>query len=235
MTYAQLLHNKNFVWAADSTVQGLTVHYSSGSWTDKNLEKVRQRLGEQYKAVMAFAGVPSYKAQIHLFVVESRAQMKLLVGHETNGSAFYSENSITGIASEKGNSIFSHHEMFHIVGMNSWGIPAIWLNEGMAVYADGRWHGHELYALTKYLVDHGRYVSLEKMTRHFRDVDDLLSYPLMGSFVKYLDETYGRAAVLRIWKEKPKNLKRITGKPLRQLEQDWLEKIKSVPSADITY
>lgn len=172
---------------------------------------------------------------IHLFIVESRQEMKSLEGHETNGSAYYAENAITGIASEKINSIYANHELFHLVAMNVWGVPDTWINEGMAVYADNNWHGQDLYQLTKYLVDNKRYIALNKMIKHFRVVDDIVSYPLIGSFVKYLDETYGRQTLIKIWKAKTKNLKRLTGKSIKELEKDWLAKIKTVANREIKY
>jgi hypothetical protein len=235
ISYTRLLENKNFKWLADSSSQDLTIYYQLDSWTDKKIEIVRQRVINHFNSVKSFVDIKSYNSRIHLFIVESRAQMKLLVGHETNGSAFYSTNTVTGIASEKSNSIYSNHEMFHVVAMNLWGVPDIWINEGMAVYSDNKWHGYDLYQLTKYLVDNNRYVSLDKLIKDFRKVDDLISYPLTGSFVKYVDETYGRETIIKIWKGKTKNLKNHTGKTVKELEADWLTKIKTVEYKEIKY
>ncbi len=188
-----------------------------------------------FNSVKLFVDIKSYQAKINLFVVDSREQMKLLVGRETNGSAFYDYNTVTGIASGKINSIYSNHELFHVIAMNLWGVPDVWINEGMAVYSDNEWHGHDLYQLTKYLVDNKRYISLDKLIKIFRKTDDLISYPLAGSFVKYLDETYGRDIVIKIWMTKTKNLKNLTGKTIDQLESDWLTKVKTVEYKEIKY
>jgi hypothetical protein len=142
---------------------------------------------------------------------------------------------VTGVASEKINSIYSNHELFHVVAMNLWGVPDIWVNEGMAVYSDNKWHGYDLFQLTKYLVDNDRYVSLNKLIKNFRKVDDLISYPLTGSFVKYVDETYGRETLIRIWKSKTKYLRRLTGRTIKELEGDWLAKIRAIDYKDIKY
>ena len=235
VTYSRLLENKNFQWLTDSSSQELTIYYPADSWTDKKIENVRQRVISHFNSVKSFVNIKSYETRIHLFVVDSREQMKLLVGWETNGSAYYKYNTMTGIASEKTNSIYSNHELFHLVAMNLWGVPDIWLNEGMAVYSDNKWHGYDLYQLTKYLVDNNRYISLTKLIKDFRKADDLISYPLTGSFVKYLDETYGRDIVIKIWKNKTKNLKRLTGKTIKDLEVDWLTKIKTIDYKEIKY
>lgn len=234
-TYRELLENKNFQWLADSSSIGLITYYQRDSWAHQRSEKVREIVLRHLNSVKSFVDAQSYPASVHLFIVESREDMKLLVGHETNGSAFYETNTITGIASDKINSIYSHHELFHVVAMNVWGVPEVWLNEGMAVYADNAWHGRDLHQLTKYLVDNNRYVSLRKIVSAFRKADHLVSYPLAGSFVKYLDEQYGREALIRIWKGKANDLKKITGKSLKQLESDWLSMIQTVAYTDITY
>lgn len=232
---SKLLENKNFDWITDSSSQELTIYYQADSWPDKNIEIVRQRVIYHFNSVKSFMNIKSYDTRIHLYIVESREQMKLLVGHETNGSAFYKTHIVTGIASEKSNSIYSNHEIFHVVAMNLWGVPDIWLNEGMAVYSDNKWHGHDLFHLTKYLAENNRLVPLSRLLKNFRKVDDLLSYPLAGSFVKYLDETYGRETVVKIWKSKTKNLKKLTGKTIKELEIDWLTKIKTVEHKVMKY
>jgi hypothetical protein len=235
ISYTRLLENKKFKWLADSSSQELTIYYQVDGWTSKMIDTVKQRVINHFNSVKSFVDIKSYDKRIHLFIVESREQMKQLVGHETNGSAFYKGNTVTGVASEKINSIYSNHELFHVVAMNLWGVPDIWVNEGMAVYSDNKWHGYDLFQLTKYLVDNDRYVSLNKLIKNFRKVDDLISYPLTGSFVKYVDETYGRETLIRIWKSKTKYLRRLTGRTIKELEGDWLAKIRAIDYKDIKY
>jgi hypothetical protein len=175
ISYTRLLENKKFKWLADSSSQELTIYYQVDGWTSKMIETVKQRVINHFNSVKSFVDIKLYDKRIHLFIVESREQMKQLVGHETNGSAFYKGNTVTGVASEKINSIYSNHELFHVVAMNLWGVPDIWVNEGMAVYSDNKWHGYDLFQLTKYLVDNDRYVSLNKLIKNFRKVDDLIS------------------------------------------------------------
>lgn len=231
----QLQNNTKFNWLVDSTSTQITIYYEAESWTSSRLDRVRQRLLSQIEATKSFVGIETYSSRIYLFIVESRSRMKVLIGWETNGSAFYKYNAITGIGSDKIRSIYSNHELFHLISMNVWGVPETWINEGMAVYSGGQWHGYDLYELTKYLYDNNRYVSLNKLIRNFRKVDDLVSYPLIGSFAKYLDETYGREKVIEIWKSKSKYIKDIIGKSIEELEMDWLIKVQEVVYEDINY
>ena len=230
-----LLNNKEFNWLADSSSTHLIIYYQADTWTSANLEDVRYRISNQIDSVKLFIGIKSYNATLHQFVVESRNVMKDLIGWQTNGVAFYKHNVLAGIGSDNVRSIYSNHEIFHVIAMNLWGVPEIWINEGMAVYSSKQWHGYDLYQLTKYLIDNNRYVALDILVKKFRQVDDLVSYPLIGSFSKYLDETYGRETVINIWQGKIRDIKVYTGKSINELEQDWLNEISTVEYFGIDY
>ncbi|WP_432708204.1 peptidase MA family metallohydrolase [Pedobacter sp.] len=231
----KLLENKQFHWTKDSSSKQVIIYYQPDSWTSRRVDSVRQKILLSIDEVKKFVGIAEYKPRIHYFIVENRIQMKSLVGYQTNGSAIAKYNIITGVISSNTKILFSNHELFHVIAMNCWGTPSAWINEGMAVYSDNKWHGYDLYQLTKYLLDNNRYVSLNILIRKFRKCDDLLAYPLMGSFIKYLDDTYGRSTLLEIWKGNSKSLQRITGKDISELEQAWLAKVKTVSYMDIKY
>lgn len=230
-----LLNNKEFNWLTDSSSTQLIIYYQADTWTSSNLEGVRYNILNQIEAVKLFIGIKSYNATLHQFVVESRIVMKDLIGRQTNGTAFYKHNVLAGIGSDNVRSIYSTHEIFHVLAMNVWGVPEVWINEGMAVYSSKQWHGYDLYQLTKYLIDNDRYVALERLINKFRQVDDLESYPLIGSFARYLEETYGRETVIKIWQGKIRDIKVSTGKSINELEQDWLNKIRTVEYSGIDY
>jgi Peptidase MA superfamily len=231
----QLLNNKKFQWLVDSTTAQLNIYYQTGGWTANNVESVNQAVSGRLESTKLFLGITSYDARIHLFIVENREQMKDLINRQTNGAAFPKHNIITGLATEKVNSVNSNHELFHIMAMKLWGTPEPWINEGMAVYSDRSWQGYNLDQLAKYLVDNNRYVSLPELVNKFRSVDDLVSYPLLGSFVKFLDEVYGREVVINIWQAKSKHIEKITGKSLEELEKEWLRRVREADYTEIRY
>jgi hypothetical protein len=59
----------------------------------------------------------------------------------------------------------------------------------------------------------------------FYDVDGLVRYPIAGSFVDYVTETYGLDAVRQLWSADPVDFERAvrdaTGKTLVELEAAW--------------
>lgn len=231
----KLLKNEHFKWVNEELSGEITIHYPTDSWTNTNSEKVKSVITRHIQETNSFIGIEAYPHQIHLFIVSSREEMKQLIGYETNGSAFYKSNTVTGIYSKTINSIYANHELFHVMAMNVWGKPELWINEGMAVYADNQWHGYDLHQLAHYLINNDRVIDLEILVNDFRSVDDLLSYPLAGSFAKYLDEVYGRETLIRIWKSKAKKLEKIAGKSIGELEVDWINVVKKVDYVGINY
>jgi len=243
-----LRSNSNFEWIVDSLEKDLTFYYEKNSYAEKNIEVLKYKVNQHLTNSMNFIGIETYDKSIHYFILEDRERMKLLLGYETNGSANSKNNFVTAIFSENIKSVYSNHELFHLIAMNEWGngsinilgydLPGVgesWINEGMAVYSDNNWHGYGLHELSKYLIDIDRYISIDRLARKLRKYDSRISYPLLGSFAKFIDEIYGRETTKQIWTKGRKGLKRHIGKSLDDLENEWLLMLNSVTYKDINY
>jgi len=229
-----LRSNSNFEWVVDSLEMNLTLYYEKNSYAEKSIDVLKKRVKQHLTKTLNFIGVDTYDKPVHYFLLEDRERMKLLVGYETNGNANPKYNFVTAIFSETIKSVYSNHELFHLIAMNLWGYPETWINEGMAVYSDNTWNGHNLHELSKYLIDNGEFISLDRMVRRFRKYDSMITYPLLGSFAKFIDETYGRETIKIIWSSGRKTKKRL-GKSLDDLENEWLEMLETVKYEKIKY
>jgi hypothetical protein len=115
----ELIHNKNFDWIVDSVNNELIIYYERNSWAAHHIEDLKKRVLYHIKSTTTFIGIEKYDKRIILFALESRDKMALLVGRRTNGVA--KKKYVTGIASEDLRSVFSNHELFHLMAMNIWG------------------------------------------------------------------------------------------------------------------
>ena len=230
-----LISNSNFEWVVDSLEINLILYYEKKSYAEKNIDILKKRVKQYVTNTLYFIGVDIYDKPIHYFLLEDRERMKLLVGYETNGNANPKNNFVTAIFSENRASVYSNHELFHLIAMNLWGYPEIWINEGMAVYSDNSWNGHNLHELSKYLIDNDKFVSIDRVAKRLRKYDSMITYPILGSFIKFIDETYGRETINIIWTKGRKSLKRHLGKSLDELEKEWLLMLNSVSYNDIKY
>lgn len=230
------LRNKlNFQWTIDSLDENIILYYEKNSYAEETIETLTLRVKQHLTSTMKFIGIDTYDKPIHYFVLEDRERMKLLVGHATNGNADPKNNFVTAIFSENIKSAYSNHELFHLIAMNLWGYPETWINEGMAVYADNTWNGHNLHELSKYLIDNDKFVSINEMAKKLRKFDSMITYPLLGSFTKFIDETYGREATKLIWTKGSKRFDGQAGKSLKELEKEWLLMLNSVTYKNIKY
>jgi hypothetical protein len=230
-----LLENDRFNWTVESPSKKLFIYYEKNSFGEQHKQQLIEDIKDHIESTCGFIGINEYDQDIHFFVVESRSQMAILIGYETNGSTNYKQNYITAIYSESINSVSSNHELFHLIAVNLWGKPENWFNEGMAVYADNNWYGYNLHELAKYLIDSNKIISTNKMRRRLRKHDSMITYPLLGSFVKYIDETYGRKLTKYFWESGKKKMKKPFKINLADLEQEWLEFLSTITYKDIEY
>lgn len=231
----RLQNNKNFEWVTERLGSNLMVYLEKNSYAEKHKDILKERIQFHLKSTTNFIGVESYNKPIHYFILENRERMKLLVGYETNGNANSKNNFVTAIFSENSKSVYSNHELFHLIAMNVWGYPEAWINEGMAVYSDNKWHGYDLHELSKYLIDNDKYLPITNISKMLGQHDPMITYPLLGSFVKFIEANYGRDAIILIWEKGRKRMKKQMAKDINALEQEWLEMLDSVTYNDINY
>lgn len=225
----QLLENKHFEWIIDSLDENIILYYERASYAESHIQNLRSRIHTHFTSTLNFIGIESYDKPVHYLIAENRQRIHDLVGFETNGSTNPGENYVTAIFSEDIRSVFSNHELFHLVAVNVWGLPEAWINEGMAVYSDSLWNGRDLHTLSKRLVASQEYIPIPLIAKKLRRYDPNITYPLLGSFTKFIDQTYGRQAIKVIWNHRSNALKKYLGKDLNELEQEWLDMIRNIP------
>jgi hypothetical protein len=234
-TADELLRREGFVWKSAAT-EHLRLHFEPGGLAETRIEELKIRQEKAYARNLQLLKTGGFSFQTDVFIVASRERMKKLIGHEINGVAYSDTKVVCFVFSEKINASGSH-EIMHVMAAAAWGArPQTWLNEGLAVYADDRWHGYELHDLNKYLRQEKKLIPLKKLIGNFRGHPNLVSYPQAGSFVKYLYEQYGVEKIRELWKKGAvKDFKRVLGKDLAALETEWHDKLTEANAARVKY
>lgn len=180
---------------------------------------------------MVFLGEP-YTKPINVVLVDDRDIIEQLLGQATDGTALPKKDMVVevrGVAS-------SCHEKFHLLSLNAWGIPKQYISEGMAVACDGVWWGYSLHELAHYLLKENLLPDMKsiiKNNKSFRGLDSRFSYPMVGSLMQFIDQTYGRDALLRLWKTG--NIDKSLGLSAEDLDNAWKNEIKNYPIDHIDY
>jgi len=108
------------------------------------------------------------------------------------------------------------------------------LIEGLAMYMDETWWGeHNEKWVQQFLTD-GRYVPLAQLlpNSRFYDVPCEISYPIAGSFTRYLAQTLSLPVYLqKVYAagcDAEQCLPTLLGKPLQDIETDFLQWVRSI-------
>jgi hypothetical protein len=208
--------------------------FEPSSPAERDIDTIKKQAEEYRARVERLLGGKPAPFQVDIFIVDSYSRMKALCGYEFSWAC----GTTLGIL--YGNSINSlgTHEDCHIMASRLWGPNREkWLQEGLAVYSDDRWEGLPLHALCKHLHDAHRLIPIQSLIAngwHTR-YSSRITYPELGSFVKFLYEKYGINAVKPTWEQGARRIPQIFGKRLSQLEEEWLSTIRESDAGSITY
>ena len=229
-----LVNEPGFDWAEPTTTEHFTIYAEVGSSGAAGMPVFRTDAENARTAVLQYLGQTRYDPRISVFQVETQDRMKALTGLSTNATSHYRTNLIVLVSGQLPPATVGH-ELVHVVAQNRWGVPNDWINEGLAVAYDGRVLQYPVHNLAKYLLDQGQLPSLEDLTKKFTSLPTRASYPAVGSFVSFLREQYGMAAVKQVYNEGAGGLKFATGVTADSLEQQWLERVRQADASGIEY
>ncbi len=119
------------------------------------------------------------------------------------------------------------HELNHEVLITLWGPSEPWIAEGFAAYTVEP----DIDAQCRALIASGKARPLEDMVNSWWNASlfpATVIYPELGSFVKFLRETYGVARIREVWRGGAGRIARVYGKPLDRLERDWRAALTAV-------
>lgn len=135
--------------------------------------------------------------KLEYYKYRDREHLKRVTGRETNGFGEIGTNRFHTIWKA------DNHESVHIIVSQLIGVPPAIFNEGIAVahqadyykYPDfiPGWNGQDFNKLAKYYKQRGEIPSLDKLlgTYSFWDYNSDITYPVSGSFIRYLINNYG--------------------------------------------
>jgi hypothetical protein len=224
LTFNALHSARGFSWMSASS-EGFDFYFEAGSAAERDIEKIKTNMEKARRRIDSLLGAQS-SLRIPVFLVDSRPRMKELVGFETNGVA--GDTIQAAIYSDKVKAI-GGHESCHVLTRDIWGPDhGDWINEGLAVYSDDQWWGKPLHALARGMMDRHQLIPLRDLVGHLRKFDDTITYPELGSFVKFVYEAHGRDTVKALWQHG-------AAKNLADLEQEWLAEIAKVEPQSVDY
>jgi hypothetical protein len=226
LTFDALHSARGFTWASHPSA-GFDFYFEQRSAAERDIEKVAHTMEASRAHIDELLGGGS-SIRIPVFLVDSRARMKDLTGSESNGLA--GRAVLAAIYSDTIKAI-GGHETCHVLARSLWGNPhGMWINEGLAVYADDQWWGLPLHSVARGLDDRHQLLRLKDLLPGGWDkkYPDVITYPELGSFVKFVYEKYGREAVKEMWQHG-------TSSEFSRMEEGWRAKLAKAEPKSIDY
>jgi len=167
-----------------------------------------------------WAGATGYAPRIHLFLVESPARLKQLAGSYAFGASEPAEHIVFSV---EGHPETLTHEMNHEIMTQLWGPSEPWIAEGLAAYVSAP---EAVDDELRQLLSERRVFLLRWMVNaqwraSLPAFPSTIIYPELGSFVHYLQATFGMARLREVWRGGSAAIPRVLGKSLEDLEDDW--------------
>jgi hypothetical protein len=148
---------------------------------EKHLRDVEKTLGRRFTKRATY------------YRYDHAAEIKAVTGSYAAGITYLDSNEVHSLDRAV------LHEIVHLVA-NTLGRPGAFVKEGLAVAlsSKGKWAEGSLRDAAKARVRVQPDV-LRRASQCFRDLDPEVAYPVAGSFVEWLIETYGLPRVLRFY------------------------------------
>lgn len=207
------------IWINDSTAH-FRLRAQGGVRSAADLPAIGRRL-EQTQGELLHLLHEDSPQHLQLFFLKDRETLTAYTAFPANGYTDTDKGIIYFVDKEPFHLAF-RHEMMHALSWRLWGPPhGYWLSEGIAVFASGGCGGYPLHTLAREIQREGKLVPFENLTDTF-DFKAIEPSVQGASMVQYIYDTYGVAALKRIWKEGWQSTQRATGISPDELQRGWL-------------
>jgi hypothetical protein len=215
-TLRQYLKNPAFEWKCDALAR-MDLCYPDRlppSMVAPVLQDIERTLAEELHQ----AGASHYTPRIHFFLLGSYERLRQLVGAYAAGSSVPAEHIVCFVLDHPE---ALTHELNHEIMTHLWGQSEPWIAEGLAAYVTDPGRVDDQ---VRQLVATHQDLPLAKMVNHnwtAAEYPATVIYPELGSFVKYLKDTFGLDLLRHVWQGESASIPRVFGKSLATLERNW--------------
>ncbi len=198
----QLLAAKGFAWTSFQTAH-VRIHLAN-TMNPARIDVIADSVENARRVVLALIHEPELPDEepLELFLVETRDDMRRLLGSPVTGTGYPSELTAVAVAGD-GYRAFYRHQMTHTYVARRWGRrrAGSWLDEGLATRATGMCQGNSIDAIVAGYANNGKMPSLAELTSPaFDSLPELPANFTAASLVDFFQRKRGIAAVRALWR-----------------------------------
>lgn len=229
------LADTSFRWQHHTT-RHFQLYAPADSYAAAHLPALGQSAEEALASNLQVLGSRTYsRLPIYLVFVSSRPEMTRVAGHPAGGYAEPGEDSAFFLVTPTA-SVPLRHELMHVLSFGLWGQPAqpeAWVVEGLGTLAPGRCGPFSLHQLAAAWADEDRLVPLDTLLGYtYANTDDVVIYAESASFLKFVYERYGPAALRQLWQQSLAPTAAHLGATPATIEAAWRTRLTMIPAAD---
>lgn len=209
--------------------------YEEGSLAEKDIKMIADVQEKSFNKICETLKV-DFPEKIKYYLLDSKEEVGKLYGDDTpiNGFAVWGENKVYAVYNNDTKCI-GPHEDAHLISFIINAPISDFIVEGLAMYFDEKWWEQANNTWASYYKNNDDNISIFKLfdNNEFFKYNCELTYPIAGSFTKFLIETFGISKYLELYKIKTEikkedfeNIFNLT--PL-EIETMYWNKIKEIP------
>lgn len=176
--------------------------YKEGSLAAKDIIKIAKKQEECFNKICNTLKV-SFTEKINYFLYESSEEIGRLYGinEPINGFAVWGENKIFAVYNDKIKCIGPHEDV-HLISFAINNPKSNFIVEGLAMFFDEKWWGIDNDIWTSYYYTTNKDISIYKLLNNeeFDNYNCEITYPIAGSFIKYLISSFGIEKFIKLYK-----------------------------------
>jgi len=228
------LNDSTFTWLS-YTSDGVRIFCQQGSFAQRHRMMLLRSMRTSIDEVLELLDEPRYEPTLNVFYVDSRDQMKEIIGSPYSGFSDWSANGIFLVVNPEWRS-FEKHEFTHVITMGVWGEPdatSRWMIEGIAVYGDGWCREYSVDEIAFSFLSNDRLPTLPELFDDYASLGEIRAGFSAASFIGFIHKTYGMKTVRRLWTEGTKDLGNLLGGEPDEIESSWRLYLKQSVRKDI--
>jgi hypothetical protein len=182
------------------TTRNAEIYVLKGSRAERWARTLPSIVERAIAADLLWLNEPAPGHRLNLFFVGTPKELALLVGSGVGNFSATGEGTAFMIADTLAPPI--RHEIMHLLSWRFWGPPAsTWLSEGVATLAAGGCGGYTVDELVAAIRHDGMIVPLDSLWHRFPQYGEpgLIAYMEAASLIGFVDRTFGRKALRRLW------------------------------------
>jgi hypothetical protein len=228
---AAALADTTFTWQTRQS-EHFRIHFQSGSYAADHIDEFVKDAEEARAIGLRVLKERRFIPRIDVFHLESRDQVKRLTGVPVRGWTDPESRTVLLVRKSSSNQ-GERHEVAHVLSHTLWGhsrdwATTGWMSEAVATYAGGPCSGYSIDEIVAYADRQGDLIPLDSLGRKFRSYNDLVAYLQAGSFIGYIQHSYGVSPLRALWNQGFEQLETILGKTPAAIDTEWRNHLKSL-------